>query len=83
MLAAVMALKAYSSSAYQHSPHEIGSEAPRSGRLEVGNQPTDLVQAAIVGKDGNVTVVCAGCGFDTVSKDLAVGWPSKLGEGIL
>lgn len=89
MLAAVMALKAYSRWHRQlpFAPHST-TRRPQSdsrrcfGRSSKGSRmrPTDLVQAAIVGKDGDVTVVGTGCDDDAKVSDGCVGWAGGTGK---
>jgi hypothetical protein len=69
MLAAVIALKAYSIHAGQSLSMQTGSTSSfvigiphqDSATASRGKQHTDLVQATIVGKNGNVSVVGSGC----------------------
>lgn len=72
MLAAVMALKAYSIPMCQpcnHGPVNVNVNVnvisdPRSvvlSKAAGGVSHTNLIQPAIVGKDGNVSVVSSGC----------------------
>lgn len=55
MLAAEMALKAYSAVVSAALSGPIDTQVGYFRKL------TDLVQATIVGEDGNVTIVCVSC----------------------
>jgi hypothetical protein len=67
MLAAVIALKAYSVGESQHDHQDIalvratqcGRSSTNAERWNEADERTDLVEATIVGKDGDVSVVSA------------------------